>query len=79
MVASEDRRLTRSMKLSEMTEIPELEGQWVGLTEAAEILGISRQYAYKKASLGAFSTLRRVGSAPMFVVNRAELHAGDRA
>lgn len=52
---------------------------WVNLTEAAEILGITRQHAYKRAKHtsegrpGGFKTLRQIGTKPSYVVSRAEL------
>jgi hypothetical protein len=52
---------------------------WVNLTEAAEILGITRQHAYKRAKrtsqglTGGFKTLRQIGTKPSYVVSRKEL------
>lgn len=52
---------------------------WVNLTEAAEILGITRQHAYKRAKHtsqgrpGGFKTLRQIGTKPSYVVRRSEL------
>lgn len=52
---------------------------WVNLTEAAEILGITRQHAYKRAQLasqgkpGGWKTLHQVGTKPMYVVAQSEL------
>lgn len=64
------------MKLSENPDIPVLEG-WVNLTEAAEITGVTRQHAYRKAAKGAenggYKTLHRIGSQPVFVVKLSEL------
>jgi hypothetical protein len=55
----------------------EKSGFWVNLTEAAEILGITRQHAYKRATKpadkGGFKTLRQLGSKPAYVVNTTEL------
>ena len=46
---------------------------WVSLTEAAQLLGFSRQHAYKLAQDRAFHTLRRVGTAHIAVVSREEV------
>jgi len=60
--------------------LPLLAG-WVNLTEAAEILGISRQHAYRRARLanegkpGGWKTVHRVGSKPTYVVSLKELEA----
>lgn len=61
------------MKLSEDPNVPVLEGGWVTLTEAAEVLSITRQHSYKRAKNGGYKTLRRIGTSPAFVVNRREL------
>lgn len=60
------------MKLSENPEIPVLEG-WVNLTEAGEMIGVSRQHAYRLAASDYFKTLKRVGTQPVFVVATSEL------
>jgi hypothetical protein len=64
------------VKLSENPELPVLEG-WVNLTEAAEIIGITRQHSYKKASrfgqVGGYKTLHRVGNQATYVVATSEL------
>lgn len=63
---------------AELNNIPKLDG-WVNLTEAAEILGITRQHAFKKARQAdaglsnGWKTIRRVGSKPMYVVNTSEI------
>lgn len=65
---------------AKLENVPVLEG-WVNLTEAAEILGITRQHSYKRAKLGAqgksggYSTLHQVGTKPMYVVSLTELEA----
>jgi len=65
---------------AKLENVDQLE-DWVNLTEASEILGISRQHAYKRARntseglSNGFQTLRQVGSKPMYVVRRSELHA----
>lgn len=63
---------------AKLDNIPVLEG-WVNLTEAAEILGITRQHAYKRAKLasqgrpGGWKTLHQIGTKPMYVVSQTEL------
>lgn len=61
-----------------LKNIPVLDG-WVNLTEAAEILGISRQHAYKKAKLtsegkrGGWKSVRQLGDKSFYVVSTEEL------
>jgi hypothetical protein len=62
------------MKLSENPDIPVLEG-WVNLTEAGDLIGVSRQHAYRLAAKGYFETLKRVGTQPVFVVSTTELNS----
>ncbi len=63
---------------AEFENIPTLDG-WVNLTEAAEMVGITRQHAHKKARLAnegkpnGWKTIRRVGSKPMYVVSLGEV------
>lgn len=63
---------------AELNNIPKLDG-WVNLTEAAEMLGITRQHAFKKARQAnaglssGWKTVRRIGSKPMYVVSTAEI------
>lgn len=65
---------------AKLENVPTLEG-WVNLTEAAEIVGISRGHSYKRAKLasqgksGGWKTLHRIGTKPMYVVSVAELRA----
>lgn len=59
-------------KLSD-TDIPKLDGGWINFTEAAERLGYTRSYMYKKASAGGFETLRRLGDQPTYVLNESEI------
>ena len=60
--------------------LPVLDG-WVNLTEAAEMIGITRQHAYKKARLanegksGGWATVCRLGTKPCYVVSLAEIEA----
>lgn len=64
-------------KLADRTDIPVLEGGWINFTEAAERLGYTRSYMYKKASKspeeGGFKTVRRIGSQSSFVINESEV------
>jgi hypothetical protein len=70
-----------TVKLSASGTVPKLgndkAGYWVNLTEAAEILGITRQHAYKRATKpadkGGFKTLRQLGTKPAYVINSREL------
>ena len=63
---------------AELNNIPTLDG-WVNLTEAAEMLGFTRQHAFKKAHQAndghpsGWKTIRRIGSKPMYVVSTAEI------
>jgi hypothetical protein len=59
-------------KLADM-EVPSLEGGWVTLAEAADRLGYTRSYAYKKASSNGFQTLHSIGSQASYVVNESEI------
>jgi len=59
------------MSLSDRA-VPTLPG-WISLTEASTILGLSRQYVYKKAGEGLFRTLHRIGSQPSYVVSEDEV------
>lgn len=58
--------------------LPVLPG-WVNLTEAAELVGITRQHAFKKVALaaagktGGWKTAHRVGSQNAYVVARQEI------
>ena len=63
---------------AQLNNIPILDG-WVNLTEAAEMIGITRQHAHKKARLAnegkpnGWKTIHRVGSKPMYVVSTHEI------
>lgn len=63
---------------AEFENIPVLDG-WVNLTEAAEMIGITRQHAHKKARQAnegqpnGWKSIRRIGSKPMYVVSIAEI------
>lgn len=56
-------------KLTDL-DIPTL-GDWINLTEAANILGVSRSYLYKVAP--SFNSLYRIGTQAVYVVSRAEV------
>jgi flavin-dependent dehydrogenase len=60
------------MKLSEDPNVPILDG-WVNLTEAALLLGITRQHAYKRATQDGFKTLHKVGHQPSYVIATQEI------
>ena len=63
---------------AEFENIPVLDG-WVNLTEAAEMIGITRQHAHKKARLAnegkpnGWKSIRRIGTKPMYVVSVSEI------
>lgn len=63
-----------TVPLSQNTDIPVLDG-WVAITEAASILGFTRQYCYRLAQNGYFETLHRIGESATFVISREELDA----
>lgn len=58
-------------------EAPTLEG-WVTASDAAELLGMSRQAFNRKMHRGDFTRLRTLGSKPIFVVARDEVEAAAR-
>jgi excisionase family DNA binding protein len=62
------------MKLSER-EVPRI-GDYITITEAADILAVTRQHIYKLAAGGEFSTVRRVGreDRPLFLISEAEVN-----
>lgn len=59
------------MKLTDLS-VPKLEG-WINITEAGRRLGLSRQWVYKQAAQGVYTTLRQVGDQPVFVVQESEI------
>jgi len=63
-----------TVPLSQNQDIPVLDG-WVAITEAAHILGFTRQYCYRLAQNGYFETLHRLGESATFVISREELDA----
>lgn len=61
-------------KLSDRTDIPHLEGGWINLTEAAELLGVTRSYVYKLANKpDGLTTLRCIGNQASYVVQAEEI------
>ena len=72
-----DTKPTKVPKLTEMN-FPVFEG-WVLLAEAAEILKISRQHAYRMARDGEFESVRRLGTSTFFVVSSEEVDKHDRS
>lgn len=60
------------MKLSEDPTVPVLNG-WVNITEAADMLGITRQHGYKLASHNGFKSLHKVGNQPAYVISTVEI------
>lgn len=66
-------------KLDPDNTMPVLPG-WISITEAADILGVSRQHSYKLAARGAkgesggYKSVRRIGSAHFAVVKEAEIN-----
>lgn len=61
------------MRLSDRDDIPVVP-DLITLSEAAALLGKSRQNVHVMAAKGRFTTLARLGSdQPIFVVSRAEI------
>jgi excisionase family DNA binding protein len=58
--------------LSQNTDVPILQG-WMGLSEAADFLGLSRQYIYRLAQDGKFKSLHRIGNSATTVISLDEL------
>ncbi len=63
-----------TLPLSQNADIPVLDG-WVTITEAAGILGFTRQYCYRLAQNGYFDSIHRLGESATFVISTAELEA----
>lgn len=63
---------------TKLDNLPVLPG-WITLGEAAEMLGISRQHAYRRArlasegSVGGWKTAHRLGDKPAYVVSLGEV------
>lgn len=59
-------------------------GNWVNVTEAAEIIGISRQYAYRMAARtndgleGGWQTIHRIGTKGNYLISLNEVHERKR-
>lgn len=52
--------------------LPKVPG-WVSITEAAQMLGVSRQHGFRMAKNRRFETLSRVGTSFTFVVKTEEV------
>lgn len=52
--------------------IPELEG-WITTTDAAGILGVSKQAIHKMIDAGKISTSRKIGKKPLYVMREEEI------
>lgn len=63
---------------TKLENLPVLPG-WITLGQAAELLGISRQHAYRRArlanegSVGGWKTVHRLGDKPSYVVSSNEV------
>lgn len=68
---SEDRRGVPAV-LENLPETPVLP-DWIGLTEAGERLGVTRQHAYRLAKSGHFQSLHRIGKSFVVVVREEEI------
>lgn len=51
---------------------PELKG-WVTASQAAELLGISRQSVNRMINRGEFTTLHALGERPVYLISRTEV------
>jgi excisionase family DNA binding protein len=60
------------VNLKDNPNIKPLEG-WISLKEAAEELGVTRQYMFRLASNGGLETVRSIGGQTMFVVSTEEI------
>lgn len=66
-----------------LDNLPALE-DWVNITEAAEIIGISRQYAYRMAARtndgleGGWQTIHRIGTKGNYLISLNEVHERKR-
>lgn len=58
-------------------DVPVLPG-WVNLTEAAEMIGVSRQHSYRMARDGKWKSLHRIGSKEFYVVSVEEVEKRRR-
>lgn len=63
-----------------LDNLPQLEG-WLGITEAAEVLGVSRQYSFRMAKRtndgleGGWQTIHQVGTKPHYLIRHDEVMA----
>lgn len=64
--------MNKNPRLDPEGTLPLLPG-WVGITEAGELLGVTRQHAYRMAEMGKFESLCRIGKAHIFVVSMDEV------
>lgn len=55
-----------------LNDVPILE-DWINVTEAAERLGISRQYAFRQIQSGKWKSVHRLGSKKFYVVRESEV------
>lgn len=53
-------------------EAPDLT-EWITCTQAADILGITRQSVNRMVNAGEFKTLHRLGERPIFVLKKGEV------
>jgi excisionase family DNA binding protein len=60
------------MTVSLASDTPRL-ADWITLPEAAELLGVSKQYVHKLVRNGRLNTLRSLGSRPIYIVREAEI------
>jgi excisionase family DNA binding protein len=60
-----------STSLSDL-DIPVLDG-WVLIAEAAEMLGVTRQHAYRLVRNGDLTNVRRLGTSSFYVVKTADV------
>lgn len=60
--------------LAEDTTIPVLEG-WITTSEAAKIIGITRQHANRLVRDKVFPSVRKVGTPPLYLIQREEVEA----
>lgn len=53
-------------------DAPVLEG-WITLTDAAELLGISKQAVHKMVTSHKITTLHKIGRKPLYIMREAEI------
>ncbi len=64
---------TKTPSLNDI-DFPVLEG-WVLLAEAADILGVTKQQAYRLARENAFKSVHRIGTSNFYVVSVEDVEA----